>query len=77
VATFRATLGASASRLQQASTTLDVESQNLESAISRIKDVDVARESTAYAKNNILVQSGTAMLAQANALPQSVLKLLQ
>ncbi|HAM70662.1 MAG TPA: flagellin, partial [Verrucomicrobiales bacterium] len=43
----------------------------------RIKDVDVAAESTAYARYNILVQSGTAMLAQANALPQSALRLLQ
>jgi flagellin len=40
-------------------------------------DVDVADESTNFAKENVLVQSGTAMLAQANQLPQSVLKLLQ
>jgi flagellin len=46
-------------------------------ASSRIKDVDMAEESTEYAKQNILVQSGTAMLAQANVLPQSVLRLLQ
>ena len=49
---------------------------NLSAANSRITDVDVAQESTNYAKYNILVQSGTAMVAQANALPQSVLKLL-
>ncbi len=48
----------------------------LSAAKSRITDVDVAQESTNYAKFNILVQSGTAMLAQANSLPQSVLKLL-
>ena len=60
-----------------ASTTLQIEGQNLQAAISRIKDVDVAQESTEFAKNNILVQSGTAMLAQANQLPASVLKLLQ
>ena len=77
VATERATLGAAQSRLEVAATTLGIESQNLESAISRIRDVDVAQESTQFAKNNILVQSGTAMLAQANQLPQSVLKLLQ
>ncbi len=77
IATERATLGASQSRLDVAATTLSVESQNLEAAISRIRDVDVASESTQFAKNNILVQSGTAMLAQANQLPQSVLKLLQ
>ncbi len=77
IATERATLGAAQSRLDVAATTLSVESQNLEAAISRIRDVDVATESTQFAKNNILVQSGTAMLAQANQLPQSVLKLLQ
>lgn len=77
VATERAKLGASQSRLELASTTLSVEYENLSSAISRIRDVDVAKESTQYAKYNILVQSGTAMLAQANQTPQSVLKLLQ
>ncbi len=77
VATERATLGASQSRLELASTTLSVERENLSSAISRIRDIDVADESTQYAKYNILVQSGTAMLAQANLSPQSVLKLLQ
>ena len=46
-------------------------------ANSRIRDVDVAEESTQYARYNILVQSGTAMLAQANQLPQSVLRFLQ
>ena len=50
---------------------------NLSAANSRITDVDVAQESTNYAKYNILVQSGTAMLAQANAMPQTMLKLLQ
>jgi flagellin len=49
---------------------------SLSAANSRITDVDVAQESTNYAKANILVQAGTAMLAQANSLPQSVLKLL-
>ncbi|MBI3886010.1 MAG: flagellin [Opitutae bacterium] len=77
VATERATLGASQSRLELATTTLQVEYENLASAISRIRDVDVAEESTQYAKYNILVQSGTAMLAQANQTPNSVLKLLQ
>jgi flagellin len=77
VASERAKLGASQSRLELASTTLSVEFENLSSAISRIRDVDVAKESTQYAKYNILVQSGTAMLAQANQTPQAVLKLLQ
>jgi flagellin len=77
VATERATLGAAQSRLELAATTLQVEYENLSSAISRIRDVDVAEESTQLAKYNILVQSGTAMLAQANQTPQTVLKLLQ
>lgn len=55
---------------------LSILRDNLYAAKSRITDVDVAQESTTYAKFNILVQSGTAMLAQANTLPQSVLKLL-
>ena len=77
VASERATLGAAQSRLELATTTLQVEYENLESAISRIRDVDVADESTRLAKYNILVQSGTAMLAQANQTPQTVLRLLQ
>lgn len=77
VATERASLGASQSRLELAATTLQVEYENLSSAISRIRDVDVAEESTRLAKYNILVQSGTAMLAQANQTPRSVLSLLQ
>ena len=56
---------------------LIVSKENLSAASSRIQDVDVADESTQYARYNILVQSGTAMLAQANQLPQSVLRLLQ
>ena len=77
IAQQRAGLGASQSRLELASTTLQVEYENLSSAISRIRDVDVAEESTQFAKYNILVQSGTAMLAQANQTPKSVLQLLQ
>ncbi len=77
IAQQRAGLGASQSRLELASTTLQVEFENLSSAISRIRDVDVAEESTQFAKYNILVQSGTAMLAQANQTPKTVLQLLQ
>jgi len=54
-----------------------VQSQNIQSAVSRISDVDVASESTQLAKYNILVQAGTSMLAQANSDPQEVLKLLE
>lgn len=76
VATFRAENGAYSSRLQFASSILTVNQQNLESANSQIVDVDIAAESTAYAKNNILVQSGAAMLAQANASSQVAVKLI-
>lgn len=77
LSTDRATIGAYQSRLTFISEELAISKENLTAASSRIQDVDVAEESTQFAKANILVQSGTAMLAQANALPQSVLKLLQ
>jgi flagellin len=77
LAAERATLGASQSRLEVASAQLVVQYENLEAAVSRIRDVDVAEESTQMARASILVQSGTAMVAQANAVPQTVLKLLQ
>ena len=77
VATDRATVGASISRLNFTSEQLSVVKDNLSSANSRIKDVDVAEESTQFARYNILVQAGTAMLAQANATPQAALRLLQ
>ncbi|MBI1841521.1 MAG: flagellin [Verrucomicrobia bacterium] len=77
LASDRATAGASMARLQVTSEQLSVLRDNLSAANSRINDVDVAEESTAYARSNILVQSGTAMLAQANAIPQSVLRLIQ
>ena len=77
VAAHRASIGADLSRLMMTNEHLSVLSENLQSSVSRIKDVDVATESAKYAKYNILVQSGTAMLAQANSLPQSALRLLQ
>ena len=51
--------------------------ENIQDAESSIRDVDVAEEMMAYTKNNILVQSAQAMLAQANQAPQGVLQLLQ
>jgi len=72
-----ALVGANAVRLSYTSDQLSVLKQNLTAADSQIKDVDIAEESTNYAKYNILVQAGTAMLAQANVVPQSTLKLLQ
>lgn len=77
VATDRATNGAAQSVLGFASEVLTVNKTNLEAATSRISDVDVASESTQLARWNILVQSGTAMLAQANQSAQGALKLLQ
>ena len=77
LASDRATLGAYQTRLNYVSDQLTVGRQNLTAASSQIQDVDVADESTEYARQNVLQQSGTAMLAQANQLPQSVLKLLQ
>jgi flagellin len=79
LATDRATVGASEERLNYTGQELGVLSTNLSAANSQITDVDVAQESTNYAKYQILVQSGTStsMLAQANQNPQSVLKLLQ
>jgi flagellin len=77
VATDRATIGAYQSRLNFTAEQITISRENLTAASSRIQDVDVAEESTEFARNNILVQSGTAMLAQANQMPQSVLRLLQ
>jgi len=76
VATFRASIGSDLSRLMSTDAHLSVLNENLAASVSRIKDVDVAQESAKYARYNILVQSGTAMLAQANSLPQSALRLL-
>jgi len=76
LATDRGHLGANIETLTDYSNQISTLNNNLSAANSQIMDVDVAQESTNYAKFNILVQTGTAMLAQANALPQTVLKLL-
>ena len=72
----RATIGAYQSRLNMASDNLNATIETFSAATSAIKDVDVARESTEYSRQNILNQATTAMLAQANNLPQSVMRLL-
>jgi len=77
VATHRAKVGANIQRLTFTQEQVNILNENLSASVSRIKDVDVAEESTRYARYNILVQSGTAMLAQANLLPQNALRLLQ
>ena len=77
VAQDRAALGAVQSRLNFTNEQLSVTKENLSSAISRIADVDVAEEATQYARYQILVQSGTQMLTQANNLPNAALQLLR
>jgi len=77
LASDRSTVGANISRLNTTGEQLGVLRENLSAASSRIKDTDVAEESTQFARYSILVQAGTAMLAQANATTQSALRLLQ
>ncbi|MDX9800897.1 MAG: flagellin, partial [Spirochaetia bacterium] len=72
----RADLGAYQNRLDTAIKGIDIGAENLQAAESRIRDVDMAKEMVDYVKNQILIQAGTAMLAQANTKSQSVLQLL-
>lgn len=76
VSTIRSSLGAYQNRLQHKIANLDTSAENLTAAESRIRDIDMAKEMTTFTKNSILTQAATAMLAQANALPQGVLQLL-
>ena len=76
LADMRARVGANIQRLSMTDDQVNILNENLSAANSRIKDVDVAEESTRFAKANILVQSGTSMLAQANMLPASALQLI-
>jgi len=77
VNTTRATLGATQNRFQSVVNSLNVAIENQSAAKSRIMDTDFAAETANMTRNQILQQAGTAMLAQANSLPNSVLKLLQ
>jgi flagellin len=74
--TSRGTLGATQNRLEATMSNLSIMHENTASANSRIKDVDVAEESAAFTRSQILSQAGTSMLAQANSLPQSALSLI-
>ena len=76
VALARAQIGAIQSRLAFTDAQLTSSKENLSNAMSRINDVNVAEEATQYARYQILVQSGTSMLSQANAMPKTVLQLL-
>ncbi|NLK72494.1 MAG: flagellin [Clostridiales bacterium] len=73
----RATYGAQQNRLEHTLNNLEATTENLQASESRIRDVDMAKEMTNYTKYNIITQAATAMLAQANQVPQSVLSLLQ
>lgn len=77
VANFRATNGAAQSRLGFSSEMLSINKGNLEAAISRIVDADVAEESSRLAKHSVLSQAATAMLGQANSTPNMALQLLR
>ncbi len=74
--TYRAKLGYWMNRLEAASTVLQIQSENLSAAESRISDVDVATEMAAMTRNQVLAQAGIAMLGQANMMPQMALRLL-
>ena len=74
---IRAHLGAVQNRLENTVTNLNIQAENLQNAESRISDVDVATEMTTFVRNQVLTQSASSMLAQANAFPHMLLQLLQ
>ncbi|NLD98383.1 MAG: flagellin, partial [Fibrobacter sp.] len=75
--TMRSNMGAFINRLEHAINNLTISNTNQQSAESLIRDADFARESSQFTRNQILAQSGTSMLAQANQVPQSILSLLR
>jgi flagellin len=77
ISTERSTLGATQNRLESTVRNLSVAAENLQAAESRIRDTDMAEEMVRFTRHQILTQAGTAMLAQANQAPQSVLSLLR
>ena len=74
---IRAHLGALQNRLENTISNLNIQAENLQTAESRISDTDVATEMTEFARTQILTQSATAMLAQANSLPKMALQVIQ
>lgn len=76
ISEVRSKLGAYQNRLEHTVNNLGVASENMTEALSRIQDTDMASEMATYTQNNVLVQAGTSMLAQANQLPQQILSLL-
>jgi flagellin len=77
VSTARSTLGATQNRLEHTVANLSVAVENLSASESRVRDTDMAEEMVSFTRHQIMVQAGTAMLAQANQVPGSVLALLQ
>ena len=77
VSAQRSQLGAVQNRLEHTINNLDTAAENTQTAESRIRDTDMAKEMVEYSKNNILMQAGQSMLAQANQSNQGVLSLLQ
>ena len=77
VSTTRGKLGALQNRFESMINNLQVTTENLAASESRIRDTDMAQEMVSFTKNNVLLQAGTAMLAQANQVPQSILSLLR
>lgn len=77
ISSIRAKLGAYQNRLEHSINSLNISAENLTEALSRIKDVDMASEMVTFTQQQVLAQSGNAMLAQANERPQQILSLLQ
>ncbi len=77
VSNQRSALGAIQNRLEHTVKNLDNAAENLQAAESRIRDVDMAKEMMEFTKQTILQQAATAMLAQSNSVPQTVLQLLR
>lgn len=77
VSEFRSRLGAVQNRLEYTISAIGTSSENAETALSRVEDTDMAAEMTNYTKNNVIVQAGISMLAQANQRPNQLLQLLQ
>ena len=77
ISTVRSKLGAYANRMEAAVESLDVTNENMTAALSRIEDVDMAKEMTNYTSLNVISQAANSMLAHANQMPEKVLQLLQ
>jgi flagellin len=77
ISEVRSRIGAYQNRMEHTQSSLDATTENMTSALSRITDVDMAEEMTNYTTQNVITQAATAMLAQANEMPEKVLQLLQ